>query len=574
VQLGPGEARELAWPFAVPGLAERIEWQFEATAPGVEGDALKVTQRVVAWPGAPAVYQSTLQRVDQPRRVKLARPADAVAGRGGVRVVWSPSLVGSLAGVRDYMQRYPYDCLEQRVSRAVALNDAAAWQAIGAELPALLDANGLARYFPADWLEGSDVLTAYVLSIAAEAGVELPEDPRVRMLDALEALATGKRAYRWLFRPGDETLRRLITLEALARYGRVTPAMLEPLALHPEIWPTSALLDWYSIQKHAAGLPGRDARLAEAAALLRNRLSWSATRLGFSTEARDGLWWLLRSPDENAARAVLLFADAPDWAEDLPRLAAGTIARQRRGHWDTTLANAFGTLAMQRYAARFEAVPVGGESRATLAGSSAALDWTAAGAAAGGTQDFAWPASGRGELALAHQGSGAPWAVVQASAAIPLRQPVSAGLKVRRSVEAVQAAVPGRYTRGDLLRVRLTIESPQDLTWVVLSDPVPAGASVVGALRTNRAPLGVQAGAQEAWPAFTEAGFESYRAYFDVLPRGTTRIEYLVRLNAAGEFRLPATRAEAMYAPDIFGALPNAPLNVAAAPPGSGGSAP
>ena len=568
VQLAAGEARELYWPFGVPGLTQSVEWQFTATAPGVAGDALKLTQRVLAWPGAPAVVQSTLQRVDQPRRVSVARPTDAIAGRGGVRVVWSPSLVGSLAGVRDYMQRYPYDCLEQRVSRAVALHDAAAWQTIDADLPRLLDANGLARYFPADWLEGSDVLTAYVLAIAAEAGVELPAGPRTRMLDALEALATGKRSYRWLFRPGDETLRRLITLEALSRYGRVTPAMLEPLTPHPEIWPTSALLDWYSIHKHAAGLPERDARLANASGLLRNRLTWSATRLNFSTEARDGLWWLLRSPDENAARALLLFADAADWSEDLPRLASGTIARQQRGHWDTTLANAWGTLAMQRYVERFEKAPVSGASSAALAGTSATLDWSSVGqgaAPAGGVQDFPWPASGRGDLALTHQGSGAPWAVVQASAAIPLRKPLNAGLKLKRSVEVVQAAVPGRYSRGDLLRVRLEIESLQDLTWVVLSDPVPAGSSVVGGLRSNRAPLGVKAGTQDIWPAFTEAGFESYRAYFDFLPRGSSHIEYLVRLNAAGEFRLPATRAEAMYAPDIFGALPNATLQVAGA---------
>jgi uncharacterized protein YfaS (alpha-2-macroglobulin family) len=566
LQLGAGEARELAWPYAVPARADRIEWQFKASAAGVEGDALGITQRVIAWPGAPSVYQSTLQRVDAPRRVAVARPADAIAGRGGVHVTWSSSLIGSLAGVREYMQRYPYTCLEQRVSRAVALGDAALWQAIGTELPTLLDANGLARYFPASWLEGSDLLTAYVLSVAAEAGITLPEGPRTRMLDGLEALATGRHSYHSLFRPGDTTLRRLITLEALARYGRVTPAMLEPLRLQPEIWPTSALLDWYSIHKHATGLPGREQRLAETASLLRNRLTWSATRLGFSTEARDGLWWLLRSPDENAVRAVLLFADAPDWAGDLPRLAVGTIARQQRGHWDTTLANAWGTLAMQRYAARFEATPVGGKSRATLDGQTATLDWKSGGA----TQDFGWPESGRGELALTHQGSGAPWAIVQASAAIPLHKPLSAGLALKRRVEAVQAAVPGRYSRGDLLRVTLEIESPQDLTWVVLNDPVPAGAGVVGALRTNRAPLGTQSQAQNAWPAFTEAGFEGYRAYFDYLPRGTTRIEYLLRLNAAGEFRLPATRAEAMYAPDIFGALPNAAMQIEEAAPGGG----
>jgi hypothetical protein len=36
-----------------------------------------------------------------------------------------------------------------------------------------------------------------------------------------------------------------------------------------------------------------------------------------------------------------------------------------------------------------------------------------------------------------------------------------------------------------------------------------------------------------------------------------------VRLNNAGAFQFPATRVEAMYAPEIFGEAPNVPLDVA-----------
>jgi uncharacterized protein YfaS (alpha-2-macroglobulin family) len=35
-----------------------------------------------------------------------------------------------------------------------------------------------------------------------------------------------------------------------------------------------------------------------------------------------------------------------------------------------------------------------------------------------------------------------------------------------------------------------------------------------------------------------------------------------VRLNNAGEFALPPTRAEALYAPEMFGEIPNAKLKV------------
>ena len=40
-------------------------------------------------------------------------------------------------------------------------------------------------------------------------------------------------------------------------------------------------------------------------------------------------------------------------------------------------------------------------------------------------------------------------------------------------------------------------------------------------------------------------------------------MEYTVRLNNAGTFGLPPTRVEALYAPSVFGAIPNATMVVA-----------
>ena len=43
-----------------------------------------------------------------------------------------------------------------------------------------------------------------------------------------------------------------------------------------------------------------------------------------------------------------------------------------------------------------------------------------------------------------------------------------------------------------------------------------------------------------------------------MLPKGRYTIDYTVRLNNSGNFALPPTRVEAMYAPDVFGEVPNA----------------
>ncbi len=39
-------------------------------------------------------------------------------------------------------------------------------------------------------------------------------------------------------------------------------------------------------------------------------------------------------------------------------------------------------------------------------------------------------------------------------------------------------------------------------------------------------------------------------------------MEYTLRLNNPGRFEMPETRVEAMYSPEMFGELPNSPVEV------------
>ena len=48
-----------------------------------------------------------------------------------------------------------------------------------------------------------------------------------------------------------------------------------------------------------------------------------------------------------------------------------------------------------------------------------------------------------------------------------------------------------------------------------------------------------------AWPAFEERSFEAFRSYYEYVAKGVFKIEYTLRLNNAGEFAMPPTRAEA-----------------------------
>ena len=63
-----------------------------------------------------------------------------------------------------------------------------------------------------------------------------------------------------------------------------------------------------------------------------------------------------------------------------------------------------------------------------------------------------------------------------------------------------------------------------------------------------------------------QQGFEAFRSYYEYLPKGTVKMQYTLRLNNVGDFALPPSRVEALYAPEMFGAAPNARVQVLAAP--------
>jgi uncharacterized protein YfaS (alpha-2-macroglobulin family) len=115
-----------------------------------------------------------------------------------------------------------------------------------------------------------------------------------------------------------------------------------------------------------------------------------------------------------------------------------------------------------------------------------------------------------------------------------------------------------RWSRGDILRVRLDVEAQADMTWVVVNDPVPAGATILGGGLGRDSRLLTRDEAREGlWPVFEERAFEGFRAYYEFVPKGKWTLEYTLRLNQDGAFNLPPTRVEALYAPEMFGEIPN-----------------
>ena len=568
VSLKAGEAREIYWDVAVPATATSLQWQVgaaekDASGPDAAHDALKVAQKVV--PAVPErTYQATILQLREPQAISVQRPADALPGRGGINVQMQAKLAGDLPGVRDFFQQYPYSCFEQKTSIAIGLGDQARWASLMASLPDYLDRDGLVKYWTI-MRDGDDTLTSYVLAIANEAGYAIPDRERSRMEQALIAFVEG-RVVRYSALPtADLSIRKIAALEALSRRQEAFNAKwLDSIAIEPNLWPTSAVLDWYLVLKRQAKLPRRDERMKAAEQVIRSRLNFQGTTMGFSTEKSDALWWLMVSADSNANKLLLAFNDVAAWKDDMPRMVRGSLGRMQHGRWNTTVANAWGTLALGKFSARFETTPVTGQAVATLGDASFAHPWRPDDAARPYARKLPWP-EGKGEVTLKQDGTGAPWVTLQSLAAIPLKEPLSSGYRITRTITPVQQQAKDVWKRGDVARVRLEVEAQSDMAWVVVDDPLPAGSTALGRGLGGDSAIATQGEQKQGtvWPAFEERTFTAYRAYFRYVPKGRFVTEYTVRLNNPGEFGMPATRVEAMYAPEMFGEVPNAAWSVA-----------
>ncbi|MEJ8823410.1 MG2 domain-containing protein [Variovorax humicola] len=605
VDIPAGESREVAWNVTAPAQlaqtrAEAILWEIAAkdTLAGA-ADALKLRQRVV--PAVPlTVQQATLVQVDGVYTLDVVPPADALPGRGGLRMSLQPRLAEGLPGVRDWFANYPFACLEQKSSKSIGLRDAKLWQGVLAQLPSYLDSDGLASYFPprdGEANRGSDTLTAYLLSSTNEAsaidpGFAIADDVRAPMENALIAFVEGRIQREFWSPRKDLDVRKLAALEALSRYGRAQARMLGSITIAPNQWPTSAVIDWLQILQRVKDVPKRDERIAEAHNILKARLSYQGTKLIFSTEQDDYWWWLMTNGDVNTARLMLAVMDDPEWKDDMGKLANGFIGRQQNGAWHTTTANLWGGLALEKFSKKFEAVPVAGLTAAVLGAAKAQVDWSKverikasdAGGAPNQTTAFGAPASpgtlrnnsmfmawanppaARDTLLVTQTGTGRPWLTLQSVAAVQLKAPFAAGYAIKKTITPVEQAVAGKYTRGDVLRVSLEVNASADMTWVVITDPIPGGATILGGGLGRDSQIATQGEKKTGagWAAFEERSFESFRSYYEYLPKGVVKMEYTVRLNNVGDFALPPSRVEAMYAPEMFGEVPNAKVKVEA----------
>ncbi len=116
---------------------------------------------------------------------------------------------------------------------------------------------------------------------------------------------------------------------------------------------------------------------------------------------------------------------------------------------------------------------------------------------------------------------------------------------------------------GDSIRVTLTIVVPQDLNYVVIDDPIPAGTEAVNPQLATTGTIGqepelnrdnpMQNGYGWWWFSSTELRNDRTVLYATFLPKGTYQFVYTLQATLAGQYHvIPATGIE-QYFPEVYG---------------------
>jgi uncharacterized protein YfaS (alpha-2-macroglobulin family) len=366
----------------------------------------------------------------------------------------------------------------------------------------------------------------------------------------------------------DGVQRQLEVASILAQYGRFKPTLLDNLRLEPTKWPTHILIDWLELLQAAPNIPKRAERLAQVNQLLKAQLVQSGGTVMLLKKSKERWWWY----DSNSllqARLVLAVLNDKSWQNEVPLLVRGLLGQQQRGHWQGTQGNLWGGIVFTRF--NDNSAVVSGVTSAQVGSQKAQFTWPASSAPTAAQQTennpsepdlmLKWPTQAS-NLTVAHQGAGKPWVRISAAARLPITQPINQGYTINKKLVPVQQKVKGEWHIGDVLRVELNVSAQQEMGWVVVNDPIPTGAVLLGRGLKRDSQL-LDEGSNKWWPVYVEYAADAYRAYYDYLPyKAEWKNSYTVRLNQAGDFKLPATRVEAMYAADVYGLKPNENLVV------------
>ncbi len=594
VELAAGNQTYVTWEVIILPEVERVDLVFAAEG-GPYSDASRPTVGTTLTDQGIPVY-----RYEAPETVGTAGilsdagsktegisiPSSWDVTQGDLTVRIAPSLAAGLTEGLDYLAHYPYECVEQTISRFLPnVLTTQALQTAGLSDPTLENELkeqvniGLQRLYNwqrADggwgwWPESqaSDPQTsAYVvmgLVEAQNAGYHVSADALTRGKNYLKSqlMSLGSLDQQYLLN------RQAFILYVLARAGE--PQISQTVVLFDARQNLSIYARAY-LAETLWRIDPADPRIATLLSDIQNAAVLSATGTYWQENWRDYWNW---NTDTRTTATVLGTLILIDPENPLTANAVRWLMSSRYdGHWATTQETAWTLmsltewmLATQELEANYDwAVGLNGTRLGDGSANAETIKITRE-LKADISQIFMDEVN---RLVIGRdKGTGNLYYTAHLNVYLPVDQiqPLDRGIIVSREYfdpNAVGENVTvSTAQQGDLMLARLTVIVPNDLHYVVIDDPLPAGLEAVDqTLETNPDITAPSRYDYESmwrggwgWWYFDHVELRDERVVIsaDYLPAGTYVYTYIVRASTPGAYHVIPPTAQAFYFPEIYG---------------------
>ncbi len=577
VSVPKGQSREVTWKCRAVKTGESTV-SFVAKGRHTDGVQTEVVvsmperEQTLAVSGATQTQQ--VQGIEQP--ASLQAFAD-----NRVNVSLSSTALLQVKGALSYLLAYPYNCLEQQMSKLVAAVQAgtlvrdfklADEKELHRQAQQILDTltsyqhmSGGYGYWP-DSLPDVYV-TAYALDVALsakQAGFDVPTKSIDKAVSWLQRAFNQQAVHAYAYNSRELDTARAYSAYVLARYGKNTDSVFNTLyAKRTDLSPIAAA---YLLE--AAHVDNRQQEIQKALAQqLVNKLVYAPTTA--YVDEGVAMPWLHGNNVSATAHTLraLLQADQPVDA-DFQMVSWLLTQLNAQGYWNDTSTSAAVLRALQTYYAKREAEDP--HFAATVKQGDATILMQTFEGRNVEEKTVQIPFAqvyqqGRETLfTFAKQGLGTLYYnLAQHYTPAAYTSPVNAGLQVTRSISTLDGNPVQTILTGERYKITLHIKNAATRSFVAVEDYIPAGFALVNtSLATESATQAELVAADNRVFNRVEQYEDRIYGFSDELPAGEHTFSYLVTAIAAGTYTYPAAWASQMYEPSVFGRTATSTLTI------------
>jgi uncharacterized protein YfaS (alpha-2-macroglobulin family) len=510
------------------------------------GESRMVRLPLSVRPPMPPVSSANFAKIEAGTVSVLNTGKGWLPGTGRLTLTVTSSPLAELLPSLEWLQQYPYACLEQSVSAAfptLVLDRLA--RAHGVELSAADDTREVATeaalrrlvlmelpgggfsMWPGGsrcWISGS----VYALHFCAEAdslGRKLDPAFRERAVKFLRALVVGDGRHGRAASLDDRAYAGYV----LALFGEPEAGLASGLVEQPEASPLAKVLAGIAVRLAGGGEDVADETAVRRA--LGGDCDWDMD----SRTRRSGLLLdaMLRVDPE---------CESVNYLVDELRGSRSNVP----GGWGTTQNNAVAVVGLAKWMG-FQGVRTDSRGRVALDGGEPLAVEAGVGFHEKNVElpaEIRVFADGPGPMFVAWEERGVPTGTLAEKAAR------SRGMKIRRVYLDEDGEESTDFRQGDLVRVRIEMEVDASVRDLVVADLLPGGFEIEDASLKTRV---AQADESKRLSVnFTDRRDDRFLLFCDVYSnRKPAVFEYTVRAVTPGEYAVPGISAEAMYDVDV-----------------------